>query len=110
MIFNFLPGSDVLFALLGVGMVVYLFFAGSKKLFGSLMEPPPKYEHLQLRNMEDETGLYHVTYAVREPGGRHVAVVKKKWSLLCAKMVYGTSKQDLEYKVDDAYKELKAEN
>lgn len=109
MIFNFLPGSDVLFALLGVGMVVYLFFAGSKKLFGLWLEPV-KYEYLKLRNMEDETGRYHVTYAVREPSGRYIAIVKKRRTLLCSKVVYGTSKQSLEYHVDEAYRELKAEN
>ena len=108
MMYLLFPGSEILFALVGVVIVVYLFLSGSKSFLGKWLEPK-KYEHLQLRNMEDKTGLYKVTYAVREPGGRCMAVVKKKRSFWYRKVVYGSSEHMLEYEVDNAYEELKQE-
>lgn len=108
MMYFLFPGSEILFALLGVGIVVFLFFSGLKSFCGKWLEEK-KYENLQLRNMEDKTGLYHVTCAVRKPEGGYMAIVRKKRSFLYSKVVYGSSQFMLEYHVDDAYEELKHE-
>lgn len=102
------PGSEILFALLGVGIVVYLFLSGSKSFLGKWLEPK-KYDHLQLRNMEDKTGKYHITYAVRIPEGGYMAIVRKKHSFWYGKVVHAASEHMLEYEVDNAYEELKQE-
>lgn len=108
MMYFLFPVSEIPFTLLGVGIVVYLFFSGLNSSLGKWLEEK-KCEKLQLRNMEDNTGLYHVTYAVRKPEGGYMAVVKKKRSFWYSKVVYGSSKFMLEYNVDNAYEDLKQE-
>lgn len=99
---------SIIYAIFGLAMIVYLLVAGA----GSLFRERPEiegYKYLQLRNMEDSTGEYYVSKAVKEPGGRYMAVVERKHSFMYVKIVYAASQHGLELEVDEAYERLKLE-
>ena len=90
--FFFSPGSDVLFTLLGLGMIIWLIGAGAKSAFGGLLDSaPPKGELIHVKNARSANGKLVVKNAkftdydgfysadiVDAETGEHVCLVASK--------------------------------
>lgn len=98
----------VIFALVGLAMAAYLIVAGGGTLLRTWLKEE-RYEHLNLRNSEDATGHYRVTYAVRDAKGSYMAIVKRKKSFWYRMVVRAQSREALEKKVEEAYKQLETD-
>lgn len=74
--FFLLPGSELLFSLLGVGMASWLVGAGAKSFVGSLSNTPPKLETIELVNKKSKSGKCFVkNYGFYKPLKKYVAEV-----------------------------------